>query len=215
MKSNIARLLLSLSLLLTFSAALHAAAAAPPAHPAEVHGAVEGEGAEPEARLLRPINEGLISAVTTLVVFLVLVVVLGKFAWGPIAGGLKAREEKIRKDILDAEEARAKAEATLRDYNTQLATAENRVRDMLSKATADGEKLATGIRMKAQQEAEEIKERSQRDIEAARDQALREIYEKTAELSTSIAEKIIRRNLNPADQQDLVRQSLDQLQTVR
>jgi F-type H+-transporting ATPase subunit b len=210
MRSNIARLLLSLSLLLATSTTLHAAA--PSAAPGAA--SVQHEtGGEPQ--LLAEGKQGMITALTTLIVFLVLVAVLGKFAWGPIAGGLKAREDKIRKDIQDAEEARARAEATLKDYNTQLATAENRVREMLAKATADGEKLATGIRMKAQQEAEEIKERSQRDIEAARDQALREIYEKTAELSTNIAEKIIRRNLNPADQQDLVRQSLEQLQSVR
>jgi F-type H+-transporting ATPase subunit b len=69
--------------------------------------------------------------------------------------------------------------------------------------------------MKAQAEAEEIRERSTKEIEAARDAALRDIYAKTADLATSVAEKIIRRSLNAADQQDLVRQSLEQLQEVR
>ena len=81
-------------------------------------------------------------------------------------------------------------------------------------ATADAEKVATGLRMQAQQEAEEIKERANRDIDAARKSALSDIYAQAAELSTNIASKILRRNLNPDDQRDLVNSSLEQFQTV-
>jgi F-type H+-transporting ATPase subunit b len=154
-------------------------------------------------------------ALWVVIIFVVLLIVLYPTAWKSVLAGLKARESRIRNDIAEAEATRAKAEATLREYNTQLAAAEQRVRAMLSQAVADGEKLATSIRMKAQTEAEEIKEKAQKDIEAARDSALREIYEKTAELATSVAEKIIRRNLNANDQQELVRESLQQLQTVK
>ena len=156
-----------------------------------------------------------LEALWVVIIFVVLLAVLYPTAWKSVLAGLKAREQRIRNDIAEAEAARAKAEATLKEFNTQLATAEQRTRDMLAKATIDGEKLATSIRMNAQAEAEEIKERANREIEAARDAALREIYEKTAELATSVAEKIIRRNLNASDQQDLVRQSLDQLQAVK
>jgi F-type H+-transporting ATPase subunit b len=159
-------------------------------------------------------REAIIPAVTTLVVFALLLAVLGKYAWGPIASGLKAREDKIRQDIRNAEEARARAEATLGEYNQKLAAAENEVRQIMAKASADAERLATSFRMQAQQEAEEIKERAQRDIEASKNQALSEIYEKAAELSTSIAEKILRRNINVEDQRDLVNESLRQLQEV-
>jgi F-type H+-transporting ATPase subunit b len=175
----------------------------------------EHGGAHASPQLLPGPSAGLVTAITTLVVFVCLVIVLGKYAWGPIATGLRQREEKIRAEIADAEAARAKADATLKDYSNKLAAAQEQIREMLSKASADGEKLATTIRMKAQQEAEEIKERANKDIESARDAALREIYDKTADLATAVAEKIIRRNLNAADQQDLVRQSLEQLQTVK
>ncbi|HSU69381.1 MAG TPA: F0F1 ATP synthase subunit B, partial [Tepidisphaeraceae bacterium] len=148
------------------------------------------------------------------VIFVLLVTILGKYAWGPILSGLKAREEKIRKDIADAEATRAKAEATLREYNQQLATAEQKVRDMLGKAATDAESLAAQIRTRAQQESEETKERALKDIEAAKDQALSEIYQQTADLATRVAEKIIRRNLNADDQRELVNQSLQELQTA-
>ena len=49
---------------------------------------------------------------------------------------------------------------------------------------------------------------------ANRNEALREVYEQAANLATNVAEKILRRNLNAADQRDLVNASLEQLQTA-
>jgi F-type H+-transporting ATPase subunit b len=207
--------------------AAHAEAHSPagtPASPAAPETAHEGTtphgghgehgGSEETPGLIATPNQGLITAVTTLIVFCALLAILGKFAWGPIASGLQAREDKIRKDIADAEAARKRAEETLGQYNQQLATAERQVRDILAKAGADAEKIATSMKMQAQQEAEEIKERATRDIENARKQALNDIYAQAAELSTNIASKILRRNLNADDQRDLVNSSLEQLQTV-
>jgi len=201
------RLLLSLCLMLTLGVSTARAAAD--------HGADTAHGDEPKASLLRGANEGLITGITTLIVFLLLVVLLGKFAWGPIVTGLKKREDQIRKDIADAEAARAKSEASLKEYQAQLATAEGKVRDLLSKAQADAEKLATNIRMQAQQESEEIKERANKEIEAAKNQAIGEIHEQAAVLSTSIAEKILKRNINADDQRELVRQSLAELASAQ
>ena len=154
------------------------------------------------------------SALWVLIIFIVLLAVLYPTAWKNVLAGLKAREERIRKDIADAEAARVRAESTLREYNTQLAAAESRVRDMLAKATADGEAIAAGIRTRAQQEAEDTRERALRDIEAARTQAVAELHQQAAVLATSVAEKILRRNLNPDDQRDLVNRSLAEISTV-
>jgi F-type H+-transporting ATPase subunit b len=186
-----------------------------PAAGADTHGG-GGHGPEEKAELLRgPDTGGIINAITTLIVFLVLVAVLGKYAWGPIAGGLKAREDKIRQDIAEAEAARARSEATLREYQTQLATAEQKVRDLLAKATADAEQIAAGVRTRAQQDAEETKNKATREIDAARKDAVRQVHEQAAVLATNVAEKILRRNLNAADQRDLVAASLDQLSMMK
>ncbi len=154
------------------------------------------------------------SAVWVLVLFLILLAILYKTAWKSVLDGLKGREQRIRNDIAAAEAARLKAEAMLKEYNAQLAAAETRAQEVISRATADGERLAAQIRTHAQQEAEESRERALRDIEAARTQAVAEIYEQAATLATSIAEKILRRNLNADDQRDLVAQSLEQIQQV-
>src|SRR5688572_32332046 len=115
--------------------------------------AASGGDAHGDPQLIAKPAAGIIPALTTLAIFVLLLVVLGKFAWGPIVVGLKAREDKIRKDIADAEAARARAEATLAEYNTQLATAEGKIREMMAKASADAERVTTNLRMQAQQEA--------------------------------------------------------------
>src|SRR5580704_1328943 len=92
----------------------------------------EEAGAEAKPGLLE-LNVGQILWV--LIIFILLVAILYKAAWKNVLAGLKAREERIRKDISDAEQARLKAEATLRDYTAQLTDAEEKVRDIIAKAT--------------------------------------------------------------------------------
>jgi F-type H+-transporting ATPase subunit b len=154
------------------------------------------------------------SAFWILLIFLTLVFLLKKFAWGNVLAGLTAREMRIRQAIADADAARAKGEAALVEYNKQLSSAQAQVRQLLSDAAIEAEKIAAGIKMHAQQEAEEAKERAMKEIESSKQQALTEIYEQTAALATSVAEKILRRNLNADDQRDLVQRSLDELQAV-
>ena len=170
-----------------------------------------GGGKEAEPGLL---DISFPSVIWVLVIFTVLAIILYRTAWKNVLQGLKAREDRIRKDIADAEAARLKAEATLKEFNQQLATAESKVREILAKGASDAEQLATSIRTRAQQDAESIKERATKDIEAAREQAVTEIHEYTVDLATRVAEKIIRRNLNAEDQRDLVSQSLSELQTA-
>src|SRR5437016_5552715 len=112
--------------------------------------------AEHEPSLLpEPKMETVWSAIWVIVIFVIMLAILYPTAWKNVLAGLKAREQRIRKDIADAEAARAKADATLREYNAQLATAEKRVQDMIAKAIADGEKVAASIKTSAQKEAQE------------------------------------------------------------
>ena len=147
-------------------------------------------------------------------IFIMMVIILYKSAWKNVLAGLKAREDRIRSDLDNAEQARLKAEAALREYAAQLAAAEDKVRDILNKATADAHKVAENINASAQAEAEARKEKAMAEIEMSKRQALREIYEQSAETAVQIASLIIRRNLTVQDQQHLVNEALQQLQKV-
>ncbi len=191
---------------------------AQPSLAAEGHGTAEpakaaGEATEaPHGRPHSLIEFDKASAVWVIIIFVVLLIILYPTAWKQVLAGLKQREERIRKDIADAEATRASAEETLRQYTAQLTEAENKVREMIAGATSQGEKIATEIRAKAHQEGEELKDRAMREIDAARRQAITDIYHRAAELSTSIASKILRRSINPDDQKDLVQQGIEELE---
>ncbi len=174
------------------------------------HAASEAKHEEGEAR--RPLLDFQVGeAIWIVAIFSLLMLILYPTAWKNVQKGLQGRQDRIRKEIADAEAARARAEATLKEYNQQLATAEERVRTLITNATVEGEKMATQIRSRAQQESEEIKERALHDIDQARKQAVAEIYREAATLATAVAEKILRRNLNADDQRHLIDQSLEQL----
>jgi F-type H+-transporting ATPase subunit b len=168
-------------------------------------------GATPQPGLL---DLDLTSIVWVLAIFIVVATILYQKAWKNVLAGLKAREARIRKAISDAEAARLAAQNSLKEYEAQLASAGDKVRDLIAKATADGERFAAQIRTHAQQEAEEIKERALQEIENARKSAVSDIYQQAAVLATNVAEKILRRNLNPDDQRDLVNQSIEQFSKV-
>jgi F-type H+-transporting ATPase subunit b len=161
-----------------------------------------------------PSQETVVSAIWVVIIFVVLLMILYPTAWRGVLAGLKKREERIRNDIAEAEAARGRAEQTLKEYQARLAQAEQQVRDLIAKATAEGEQVAASIRTRAQQESEEAKERATRDIESARDQAIAELYEQAADLSVGVAEKILQRNINADDQRELVKRSLEQLQSA-
>lgn len=154
------------------------------------------------------------TAIWTIVIFVIMLIILYPTAWKQVLAGLKAREARIRKDITDAEAASSKAEATLREYSARLATAEKQVQDMIAKAVQQGEAAAAQIKTTAQKEAEDARQRTQKEIESATRQAVSDFKNRAAEISTNIAEKIIRRNLSADDQRDLVNRSLEQLQTA-
>jgi F-type H+-transporting ATPase subunit b len=192
----------------SFAAEEHATTATTTTHNAEAGGHEEGQ-LMPDMR-----TSDWVSALWVIIIFLIMLAILYPTAWKSVMAGLKAREQRIRNDIAEAEAARAKADATLREYNTQLASAEQRVREMIASATADGERVAAQIRTRAEAEAQDVRERATKEIELAKKQAISEIYEQAATLATGVAEKILRRNLNPEDQRDLVTRSLDQVQNL-
>jgi F-type H+-transporting ATPase subunit b len=175
------------------------------------HPLLAAEGAEQQPGL---IDFDLSAIIWVLISFTIVLVVLYKSAWKNVLAGLKAREEKISGDIKEAEAARAKAEALLKDHMAKLAGADDQIRQMLNKAAGDGEKIAAAIHAQAQADAEAERDKTRKEIEAAKREAIRQVYEQAADMATAVASKIIGRNLTAADQQDLVNQTLGQLEAL-
>jgi F-type H+-transporting ATPase subunit b len=210
-----------LVLALMLGVAIRPSAAAedpPPAHAEQGHGAAPAaaggapaaaeHGAAKEPNILEPQPS---LAIWTVVVFLGVLFVLGKFAWKPLLQALEQREEHLEHVLLDTERARNEAERLLAEYRRQMAEAEERARALLEEARAHGRANAEEILAKARAEADAELQRARREIETARDQALNEIWTKTADLAVSIAGKVLGRSLGPDDHRRLVELALGEL----
>jgi F-type H+-transporting ATPase subunit b len=154
------------------------------------------------------------NAVWTLVIFVLVIVVLGKFAWGPLLGGLQQREEFIRRSLKEAKEDREAAEARLQEYEEKLTSAGAEASEIIEQGKSEGEKLRAGIEEKAHDEADKMVERARREIELAKQTAIKDLYATSSELATEIASRIVRRELNPQDHEKLISDSIKELGTL-
>ncbi len=150
-------------------------------------------------------------AIYTLIVFLLLLVVLGRYAWKPLMKALHEREAHIEQVLLDSERARNEAEAMAADHKRQLSQAADEVRALIDQARKEATLAADSIVRKAQAEAEAARERAEREINGARDQALMEIWSKTADLAVAVAGRVLDKELGESDHRRLVEVAMGEL----
>ena len=143
--------------------------------------------------------------------FGLLLLVLGRFAWKPIIKTLQDREQVISAIVSEAERRLKESQELLAEYQARLASAQAEAKEALNKAKTESLALREDILKKARDDAAGAVGQAQRNIEQAKRQALNEIYQTTAELATSVAAKIIHKELNPEDHRRLVQESLDRL----
>jgi F-type H+-transporting ATPase subunit b len=161
--------------------------------PAAAH---EG-GGEPKAGVLPTVEQGIAPSVISLVVFGLVLAVVATKVWPQIAKGLDERATKIRDEIAAAEAARKQAKEALEQYERSLAEARAEAQRMLEKTKAQQQELANELKAKADQELNAMKDRARRDIESAKRAAISEIYNEAANLATSVAGKILQREVTP------------------
>lgn len=177
----------------------------PPEPPGVSH--AEGEHAENGP----PMSFTADLALWSLIVFVLFLFVLKKFAWLPMIEGLDKRESGIRKAISDAEEARRKSQALLSDYEQRLKMAEQTVQTMVAEARRDAERTSQDLRAAAQREVEAIRDRAKDDIRQARDTALTEVFTQMNSQILRATEHVLGRALQDVDQDRLVGEALSKI----
>jgi F-type H+-transporting ATPase subunit b len=185
--------------------------AAMPGGQAASHPAQAGHGASSGA--LNPLDFKADLAIYTAVVFLVLLVVLWKLAWGPIVRGLEQRERRIHDEIASAEKANTEARELLAQYHARLAAAEGEVRGIVERGRREAEQLGREMLDRARAETEAEKQRALREIDLATAGALKELAERSATLAVELAGKILQSRLDPAAHAELIRRAVDRFPT--
>lgn len=149
-------------------------------------------------------------------IFLILLVLLRAFAWKPILGAIKAREESIKSSLDAADEARRDMERLIADNEVIMKEAREE-RDLLMKeARSARDKMIAEAKELAKNEAEKLIEKARVGIEREKLAALSEFRNQVADLSVEIAEKVLRVKLKDrSEQEKLVNDLLDDVDLTK
>ena len=148
-----------------------------------------------------------------LVSFLIVFILLKKFAWKPILKMLQEREEGIEQALKAAAKAKEEVEK-LQENNERLLNEARAEREKIFRKAQDmKDKIVSEARKQALMEKDKIMNDARLSIEAEKNSAIREIRNTAAELSVQIAEKLIRRELsNDRTQKELVEQMIQEFE---
>ena len=158
--------------------------------------------------------ENLKAALWSLGIFLVVLLVLWKFAWGPIVKGLQGREDRINDSLKRAEELE-KATRELADaHRAAIAKSQQEAQQIVADSRAQAQKAASDVAAKAQAEIEESKERFQREMSLEAAKAKAEIRREAVALTLAAASRVIGKNLTGADHARLAEEALRDAESV-
>jgi F-type H+-transporting ATPase subunit b len=159
------------------------------------------------------INPGL--TLWAAITFLLLVVVLGKFAWGPIVKMLDEREKTIREAIESAKKERAEAERLLAEQKASLAAASREAAELAKRNQQEVETFRQELTAKARKEADDLVAGARKQIVEETAKAATTLRGMVADLAIEAAAKLVKANLDDKSQRQLVEDYLKQLPTSR
>jgi len=150
----------------------------------------------------------------TILTFLVLLVLLAKFAWKPLLALLDRREEMIRLSLDDAEKAKQELQRLQQESKEILSKARVEAQSILAKSRSEAEKLKGELRQEAKVQADSILRDAEKQIQVETEKAIAVIKNEVVDLSLLVASKLIKRNLSKEDNQSLIEESLKQVESL-
>ena len=151
----------------------------------------------------------------TIVTFLVLVALLAKFAWTPLLQALEGRQESIRKSLDDARQAKQELERLQQESAEIIRQGRIEAEAIITRSRGDAERLREEMKQKARAEAEGIVKNAERQIQLETTRAVQQIRREAVDLSVIIASKLIQRNLTKEDNEKLIEEALQQVESPR
>ncbi len=151
----------------------------------------------------------------TIATFLLLVVLLAKFAWKPLLAALEARRALIAKAIDDAERTRKELERVQQESLGILAKSRVEAEGILSRSRADADAFREEMRQKAIADAGAIVKRAEKEIQLETNRAVEQLRRESAELSVAIAAKILGRSVTKDDNAALIDETIRQIDGMK
>lgn len=148
--------------------------------------------------------------------FVIVLFILGKFAWPVITGMIEERGEYIENSLLAAKEANEKLQNIKAESEKILAEAKNEQLNILREATKMKEQIIAEAKTKAEDEAAIIIDGAKANIQQEKENAIKDIRAQVAELSVEVAEKVLRKNLSSDESQlEMINKMLDEINIAK
>ena len=151
------------------------------------------------------------TALFTLLNFLAVLIVGKHFLWGPVMKIIQDRQKEINDMYADADTARSSAMAMEAEYKEKLSAAVETGERIVKEATARGQAREEEILRQASAQADAIREKAAADIAMEKKKAINDAKNEISDMAVSIAEKVVGRELNEADQNKLIDEFIDGL----
>lgn len=145
---------------------------------------------------------------TTLIIFIILMLLLKKFAWGPLMGIMTQREELIANEIEAAENSRIESGKLLEQQNSLLKVARTEAQAIVENAKKQGEVQRGEIVTVARAEANRMKESAVREIETEKEKAIAAVRGQVVSLSVLAASKVLGKQISEEDNRALIEETI-------
>jgi F-type H+-transporting ATPase subunit b len=149
----------------------------------------------------------------TWLVFILLMLLLKKFAWPALLKSTVEREQRIAQQLAQAEKANAEAAALLEQQKALLAESRASAQTMMTEAKTAAEKERSAAMERTRLEQADLLDRARRDIAAEKERAILELKREAVDLSLAAASKLIGQRMNDETDRKLVENYLSSLES--
>ena len=146
--------------------------------------------------------------IVTITLFLILLALLKKFAWGPLMGVMDQRAEMIANEIEQAEKSRIESKEMLEEQRALLKEAQTNAQAIVESAREQGENQREEIVKAARNEVARMKEAAQLEIASEREKAIQAVREEFVSLSVLAASKVLGKQVSEEDNRALIEETI-------
>lgn len=146
--------------------------------------------------------------IVTVVFFTVLMVLLKKFAWGPLMGVMNQRAELIANEIEAAEKSRLESQKLLEEQRALLKEARDNAQSIVENARKQGETQREELISAARAEVNRMKESATLEIATEKEKAVAAVREEFVSLSILAASKVLGKEISEEDNRALIEETI-------
>ncbi|UUX33989.1 F0F1 ATP synthase subunit B [Fundicoccus culcitae] len=156
-------------------------------------------------------NTALGNTIITLVAFVILLLIIKKVAWGPLMNILEDRRATVNADLDKASTERATAQEANLEAQKNLKEAKSEASQIVLQAKQQSLQIQDNMMEEAKAEVLQMQTTARADIERERQQVMANVKTDITNIAIEIAEKIIQREINPADHQHLIEDFIQEM----